>query len=234
MHASRNRKILFNTIIVTTLVTDVMPLLGMWLLGWSVLSVMFLYWFDCLIFFGFLVFGLFFISQKSRTLRFSKILFFLFFYFFSNLIQTYLIFVYNGQFYIHEESIMYRDENLTFIEFITEIQHYIRLFPFRILEDHPEALVAIVLILANHMFELFNPYHNTTLGGWMDFVKRLSLPTFAILIIASVNFVALLLENLEIKALHWAALGTASLFLIIKLYYDIKRIFLKAAEYGEI
>jgi hypothetical protein len=229
----KRRRILFNTIIITTLLTDLFPIFGMWFLKWNVFGALFLYWIDNQFFYLLTLSGFIWLMRRNWKRRIWKIIVMTIIFAFYNSLQAFLIFVFNGQFFLRQKGLFTNAQHFTIVEFIQITYNYIVLLTPQLLYDYPTLWISVVMIVANHVFELVNPYHSSMFTGLGSLINRLGIPTFAILMVATLNFINLLLHTL-VPILSTVAFYAATLFFVVKAAYDVKRLIERARDYGEL
>lgn len=220
----------FYAILFLDLTTHFIPILGLLFMDWAVFSVMVLYWVDMLVYFVIFMNWFLFVSRASWK---AKLLGFLgkpFIFIFFVVIQAYFIFVFTGKYYFPPESTEYDIQSLNIthlnpIDIFQEVIQYIQLMIPKMLEETPFILGAIIIFIVNHLIVLASPDKEAMLEGFWRFVRNLASPTFVVLVVSSINLVALILNKVTI--LTTISIWTTIFFIVINNITDVQKVLKK-------
>ncbi len=225
MPSSIYKKYIPFILISVDLITNLLPVMGLFLLEWKIFSVMFLYWVDTLVFFLIFLNWFVFASERKFAGKFFLSLLKLFTFATFVFIQTYCIFIFTGQFYLSQENIsenIVSNMNVTIWDVVAEMWFYMsNLTPIFLVEE-PLLVFVIIIFILNHIFVFAFPDRDAMYEGFRTFFLRIAFPTFSILTISIVAAVALIIS--ANKLVTDIAFYTALTFILLKIYYDIKRI----------
>jgi len=220
-----HKKYTTTVLIGSDLMTNSLPVLCLLFLDWKIFSVMLLYWIDTMIFF--MIFLNWFIFASSRRiigkflLSFIKLVAFVFFVF----IQSYCIFVFTGQFYFSRDNTseeVVSNINVSFFDVLVEMGYYISELVPLFLSEEPFLVLVVAVFIINHIVVFIFPDRDAMYESFRSFFLRLAFPTFSILTISIVAALALIFVKNE--TVNQVAFYTTLGFIVLKIYYDIKRI----------
>ncbi|TAF67305.1 MAG: hypothetical protein EAZ55_03020 [Cytophagales bacterium] len=210
------------------LLTNLFPIVGLLFLQWQVFSVMYLYWADTFLYF--LIFTIWYIAavRAHIALKFANIIAKILTFFVAVVIQAYCIFVFTGQFYFPKDNLSQNIQaknslwEISLFDILFEIYHYAsQLIPKFFYEERLLVFSAILFIL-NHLFVFASPEREEIHEGIQKYMRKMAFSTFTIMVIASVNVASLILHQAAYLANF--ANTVAIVFILMKTYYDLKRI----------
>lgn len=223
----------FYAILFLDLTTHLIPIIGMLFLNWAVFSVMVLYWVDMLVYFFIFMNWFLFVSRASWK---AKLLGFLgkpFIFIFFVVIQAYFIFVFTGKYYYPPTSTEYDIQSLNVthlnpLDILQEVIQYAQLMIPKMLDETPFILGAIIIFIVNHLVVLASPDKEAMLEGFWRFVRNLATPTFVVLVVSSINLVALILYKITI--LTTISIWTTIFFIVVNNVTDVQKVLKKRAQ----